>query len=87
MANTVGSYDSALPFEVGRTVGFPSQSLNGRIDLVAFDKRVWTPAERTAYWNNGNGLAYPFAVPSRLSPAADAGSTGTRRDAADAGAP
>jgi hypothetical protein len=68
VANTAGSYDSTLPFEVGRTVGFASQSLNGRIDMPMFAKRVWTAQERTDLWNNGNGLAYPFALGARLSP-------------------
>lgn len=68
VANTAGSYDSALPFEVGRTVGFASQSLSGRVDMVMFAKRVWTIQERADLWNNGNGLAYPFALGGRLSP-------------------
>jgi len=68
VANAVGSYDSALPFEVGRTAGFASQSLNGRVDMVMFAKRVWTAQERADLWNNGNGLAYPFALGARLSP-------------------
>lgn len=69
IANAVGSYDSTLPFEVGRTVGFASQSLNGRLDMVGFWKRVLTTQERTEYWNNGQGLTPPFTLPSRLSPA------------------
>lgn len=68
IANTAGSYDSTLPFEVGRTVGFSSQSLDGRIDLVAFDRRVWTPAERADYWNFGQGLTHPFVLPARIAP-------------------
>ena len=69
-ANAAGSYDSALPFEVGRTAGFSSQSLSGRMDLVAFDKRVWTPQERADYWNFGSGLTHPFALPSSIAPLA-----------------
>ena len=68
VANTAGSYDSTLPFEVGRTVGHSTQSLTGRLDMPCFWKRVLTPAERTALWNNGNGLAYPFLLPSQLAP-------------------
>lgn len=33
---------------------------NARIDDVGFWKKVLTTNERTALWNNGNGLAYPF---------------------------
>ena len=69
IANAVGSHDSTLPFEVGRTAGFPSQSLNGRMDLVAFAKRVWTAQERAEFWNAGAGLAPPFTVPTALTPA------------------
>jgi hypothetical protein len=68
VSNPGGSYDSTLPFEVGRTVGFATQSLNGRLDMPAFWPRVLTPAERADYWQNGNGLAYPFGTPARLSP-------------------
>lgn len=69
IANTAGSFDGPEPFQVGRTAGFSSQSLNGRIDLIAFDKRVWTPAERAEYWNFGNGLTHPFVLPARIAPA------------------
>jgi len=68
VANTAGSYDSTLPFEIGRTVGFSSQSLNGRLDMPCFWKRVLTAQEREQLWNSGNGLAYPFGTPARLSP-------------------
>jgi len=66
VANSAGSYDSTLAFEVGRTVGHATQSLTGRLDMPSFWKRVLTPAERTSLWNNGNGLAYPFLTPSQL---------------------
>jgi len=69
VANTAGSYDSTLPFEVGRTVGFATQSLNGRIDMPCFWKRVLTAQERADLWNNGNGIAYPFAQPAQLTTA------------------
>jgi len=68
VANALGSYDSGLPFEVGRTAGFASQSMNGRIDMPMFAKRVWTAQERADLWNNGAGLAHPFTLPGRLSP-------------------
>lgn len=39
----------------------PGVYFNGRIDEVAFYKRVLTAAERTALYNAGNGLTYPFS--------------------------
>jgi Concanavalin A-like lectin/glucanases superfamily/Repeat of unknown function (DUF5907)/Chaperone of endosialidase len=70
VSNTAGSYDSTSPFEVGHTVGVTTgQSLNGRIDMVGFWKRVLTAQERADYWNAGNGFAYPFGTLGALAPA------------------
>ena len=72
VANAVGSHDSTLPFEMGHVPGVTSSlTLNGRIDMAGFWRRVLTPQERADLWNSGNGLEYPFGIftASVLTPA------------------
>ena len=58
-----GDGDFALGYiDLGATVYF-----DGRLDEVSFWKRLHTAAERTALYNNGNGLRYPFGVTNRAS--------------------
>jgi len=54
--------DTAGAFELGRYGALASRYHNGRIDEVGFWKRVLTADERTALYNGGAGLAYPFAT-------------------------
>lgn len=56
-----GSYDSALPFALGRDGSYGGLYLNGQLDEVGIWKRVLTAAERTRLYNGGNGITYPFA--------------------------
>lgn len=46
------------------SLGFETDTLklNGRMDEVAFAKRVWTADERAQLWNSGNGVTYPLFV-------------------------
>jgi hypothetical protein len=57
-----GVFDGTSPFVLGarETV----DNLDGLLDEVGFWKRVLTSDERTALYNGGNGLAYPFATGS-----------------------
>jgi Concanavalin A-like lectin/glucanases superfamily len=83
-----GGAATAVPLEIGGgVVPAIAPYTSGRIDEVGYWKRILTPAERTALWNGGAGLAYPFTTapwtPAALSPTlwlrADAG---TYQDAA-----
>jgi hypothetical protein len=58
-----GVFDGTSPFVLGarETV----DNLDGLLDEVGFWKRVLTSDERTALYNGGNGLAYPFATGNR----------------------
>lgn len=49
-----------MPFWIGARTG-SAEYWNGQIDEVAFWKRILTPAERTALYNGGAGLAYPLS--------------------------
>jgi hypothetical protein len=66
-----GSYDSTLPFEVGRQLGYTAATsyLNGRVDNIMFWRRALTTQERTDLWNGGNSVDYGFTPGSMLSPA------------------
>lgn len=67
-ANATGSFDSADPVEVGRQPQWTgSTPFDGRIDGLMFWKRVLTTDERTALYNSGNGVDYPF-TPATLAP-------------------
>ena len=48
----IGNYDN----------GSPTEMWDGRIDSVSLWKRVLTPSERTAIYNAGDGLDYPFTT-------------------------
>lgn len=60
--------DTAAPFELGRYGALASRYMNGRIDEVGYWKRVLTSAERTALYNSGSGLAYPFTSQAKGLP-------------------
>lgn len=54
-----GTMDTtATQFNLGALNG--GNPLNGRLDEVGFTKRLLTTAERTALYNSGNGVTYPF---------------------------
>jgi hypothetical protein len=50
---------STSPFAIGAT-GNAIDLLDGAVDEVGFWKRVLTAQERTALYNSGLGLTYPF---------------------------
>jgi len=57
-AHTGGAQDSAFPFEVFRAFG--STYSDGRVDELAFWKRILTAQEKTFLYNNGTGVTYPI---------------------------
>jgi len=57
VAHTTGVQDTTTPFGIGQN-GELTEYWNGRIDQVGFWKRTLTTAEKTALYNNGNGLSY-----------------------------
>jgi hypothetical protein len=57
---SAGSYDSAGLLYLGGDAPFTEYFDDGVLDEVAFWKRVLTSDERTALYNGGDGLAYPF---------------------------
>jgi hypothetical protein len=59
-AHATGVFNSTAPFRLGAQ-GNDSEFFDGLIDEVGFWKRILTSDERTAIYNGGNGLAYPFA--------------------------
>lgn len=63
-AVTTGIYDGTADLWVGGQQGV-SQLMAGTLDEGAIWKRVLTSTERTALYNNGYGLAYPFLDPSK----------------------
>ncbi|MGH9256585.1 MAG: hypothetical protein ACRD3C_18650, partial [Vicinamibacterales bacterium] len=56
-AYTFGSYDSPAPFVVGRANNF-GNLWDGRIGPLMRWNKVLTSDERTALYNNGNGLRF-----------------------------
>lgn len=64
-ANTIsfagGAYDGAAPLQVG---GYNStaQFVNGKIDEMGIWKQALSDDDRTALYNNGSGVTYPFTV-------------------------
>lgn len=62
-AHTTGSFNDAGIFSIGATAVF-SEYMDGLIDECGWWKRVLTAAERTALYNGGAGLAYPFTTAS-----------------------
>lgn len=66
-AYSSGVVERAAAFKIGTLYDSPGvYDFSGRIDEVGFWKRVLTTDERSALYNSGNGLAYPFPV--SLSP-------------------
>ena len=58
-----GSYNSDGPFAIGAYLGFGNtQHWDGLIDEVGVWKRTLTTDERTALYNGGSGLTYPFVT-------------------------
>jgi hypothetical protein len=66
---TGGSHNSTYEFCLGRWANYNGGYFNGRLDQVDVAKRVWTSAERAAYYNGGGGVAWPYSV-ALLSPTA-----------------
>lgn len=56
-----GTQNTAHPFEVGSLFTGGGSPMNGRIDEVAFWKRVLTDEEQLELYNDGDGFPYPFA--------------------------
>lgn len=60
----VNSTENTTPHSAGVFAGTGTfilgRTCNGIIDEVSFHKRILTSAERTALYNSGNGLTYPF---------------------------
>lgn len=56
VAHTTGVFDGTGAFDIGRIANL--YFWNGRIDEVAFAKRVWTAAEITWMYNGGAGRSY-----------------------------
>lgn len=54
-----GVFDGAEPFRIG-AMSLPNNFQNGIIDEVGVWKRVLTAGERTALYNAGAGITYPF---------------------------
>ena len=59
-AFTGGVYDGTGPFEIGRMADTLAARPDGRVDEVGLWDRVLTAEERTALYNSGDGLTYPF---------------------------
>lgn len=60
VAYSAGVFAGSAPFEIGR-LHTSTYYLNGRVDEVGLWKRVLTAPERTALYNSGAGLTYPFS--------------------------
>src|SRR5262249_29580083 len=61
-AVTTGVQTSSLGVGVGATrPASPSNPWDGRIDECGFWQRVLSAGERTALWNGGAGITYPFS--------------------------
>lgn len=62
VAYTFGCNNGASPFFLGAESpsGSPGFYLNGKMDSVSVWKRVLTATEKTAIYNGGSGLDYPF---------------------------
>ncbi len=57
-----GAMDTTFPLSIGAHFD-GTYGLNGRIDEVAFYKRVLTPSERTWLYNGGSGRSYAELTP------------------------
>jgi hypothetical protein len=60
LSYSAGVWAGSADFKLGNDDPSFGFSWDGQIDEVSFWKRVLTAAERTALYNNGYGLAYPF---------------------------
>lgn len=49
---------AAGEFRVGSFQRFPANALDGRVDEIVFAKSIWTADERTALYNDGDGIGY-----------------------------
>lgn len=58
-ACTITSYDSNAGLRLGRDLGGGTNFLNLILNQVSLYNRVLLPSERSGWYNNGNGLAYP----------------------------
>lgn len=61
-ATTMSPSDTAVATTLGGRTGIATRYWDGRLDEVGYWKRVLTAAERTALYNGGAGLAYPFTT-------------------------
>lgn len=62
-AHSAGIFDSTADFELGRATSLVA--FDGLLDEWGFWNRVLSSGERTALYNGGAGLAYPFASGNR----------------------
>lgn len=57
-----GTFSSAGQIQLGSTTDLADAELDGLLDEVGFWTRVLTSAERSALYNSGAGLTYPFGL-------------------------
>ena len=62
VSHAAGVFDSTSAFQLGRIGVVTTSDWDGLIDEVSFWKRLLTADEKTALYNSGDGLAYPFAL-------------------------
>lgn len=60
-AHTTGVFDGTSAFQIGARVGSTTDDYDGLVDEVGFWKRILTADEKTALYNAGAGLSYPFS--------------------------
>lgn len=63
-SHSTGVFNGTSPFAIGARINTTGEYWDGRIDEVAFWKRVLTSDERTYLYNSGNGRAYADLVPA-----------------------
>lgn len=51
---------ASYPYDNVLTFFMSPNTLAGKVGPIMYWKRVLTPTERTALWNGGDGIAYPF---------------------------
>lgn len=62
-----GVTDTNQAFRIGAD-NFPFHFLDGRMDAVAFAKKVPSSQDQTDFWNSGNGVEFPADVVPREFP-------------------
>lgn len=64
VTGTFSQITTADPFTLGcrNTGGSCGSFYDGKTDIVALWDKKLTSDDRSAYWNSGNGLEYPFAA-------------------------